>query len=69
MTVAPVAAFTGAGDYVSPTAFSDGFVAAISVSAILSLIGVIAALAVGGRKREPLGAGIGAAQAQVSASS
>ena len=46
-----VAAFTGAGDYASADAFSDGFVAAISVSAIVSFIGVLAALSLGRRRR------------------
>ncbi|MFL5830153.1 MAG: DHA2 family efflux MFS transporter permease subunit [Solirubrobacteraceae bacterium] len=34
-----VAVFTGAGSYVSPGAFSDGFVAAVAVSGALSLAG------------------------------
>src|ERR1700753_2809321 len=33
-----VAAFAGAGGYASPTDFSDGFVAAITVSTALSLL-------------------------------
>jgi EmrB/QacA subfamily drug resistance transporter len=37
-----VAAFAGAGGYGSPTDFSDGFVAAISVSAGLSLLAALA---------------------------
>lgn len=64
-----VAAFTGAGDYVTPGAFSDGFVAAISVSAILSLVGVLAALAVGGRRRAMAVADVPAAPIQAAASS
>lgn len=45
-----VAAFTGAGDYASPAAFSDGFVAAITVSSVLSLLGVLAAIGLPGRR-------------------
>jgi EmrB/QacA subfamily drug resistance transporter len=44
-----VAVFTGAGGYVSAQAFSDGFVAAISVAAALSLAGAAAGLALPGR--------------------
>jgi hypothetical protein len=36
-----VAAFAGAGGYASPTDFSDGFVAAISVSAGLSVLAAL----------------------------
>lgn len=71
-----VAAFTGAGNYASPGAFSDGFVAAISVSAVLSLIGVLAAIGLPGRRSAGVldgGAtvpdGAAAAVAQASASS
>jgi EmrB/QacA subfamily drug resistance transporter len=46
-----VAVFAGAGSYASPEAFSDGFVAAIGVSAALSLVGAIAGLALPGRRR------------------
>jgi predicted MFS family arabinose efflux permease len=45
-----VAVFAGAGSYASPGAFSDGFVAAISVSAGLSLIGALAGSALPGRR-------------------
>jgi EmrB/QacA subfamily drug resistance transporter len=62
-----VAAFTGAGDYASANAFSDGFVAAISVSAIVSFVGVLAALSLGGRRRVvESGAPVSAAQAVAS---
>jgi EmrB/QacA subfamily drug resistance transporter len=44
-----VAVFAGAGSYASAGAFSDGFVAAITVSAALSLVGAIAGLALPGR--------------------
>ena len=46
-----VAAFAGAGSYASPAAFSDGFVAAIGVSAALSLVGAIAGLGLPGRPK------------------
>jgi EmrB/QacA subfamily drug resistance transporter len=39
-----VAVFAGAGSYASPGAFSDGFAAAIAVSAALSAVGAIAGL-------------------------
>lgn len=39
-----VAVFTGAGSYVSPQLFSDGFTAAIGVAAALSLLGAAASL-------------------------
>ena len=45
-----VAVFAGAGSYASPAAFSDGFVAAISVSAALSLIGALAGSALPGQR-------------------
>jgi MFS family permease len=38
-----VAVFTGAGSYVSPAAFSDGFVPALAVSAALSAAGALVA--------------------------
>jgi hypothetical protein len=38
-----VAVFTGAGSYVSPAAFSDGFVPALTVSAALSAAGALVA--------------------------
>jgi EmrB/QacA subfamily drug resistance transporter len=46
-----VAVFTGAGTYASPAAFSDGFAPAIAVSASLSLLGAITAIALRGRQR------------------
>jgi EmrB/QacA subfamily drug resistance transporter len=39
-----VAVFTGAGSYASPALFSDGFTAAIGVSAGLSLLGAVASV-------------------------
>jgi MFS family permease len=47
----PVAVFAGAGSYASAEVFSDGFAAAISVSAALSLVGAIAGLGLPGRRR------------------
>ena len=44
-----VAVFAGAGSYASAEAFSDGFAAAIAVSAALSLVGAIAGLGLPGR--------------------
>jgi EmrB/QacA subfamily drug resistance transporter len=44
-----VAVFAGAGSYASAEAFSDGFAPAIAVSAALSLVGAIAAMALPGR--------------------
>jgi hypothetical protein len=44
-----VAVFSGARSYASAEAFSDGFAAAIAVSAALSLVGAIAALGLPGR--------------------
>jgi hypothetical protein len=46
-----VAVFAGAGSYASAEVFSDGFAAAISVSAALSLVGAIAGLGLPGRRR------------------
>jgi EmrB/QacA subfamily drug resistance transporter len=46
-----VAVFAGAGSYASPDAFSDGFGAAIAVSAALSAVGAIAGLGLPGRAR------------------
>ena len=46
-----VAVFAGAGSYASPTTFSDGFAAAIAVSAALSAVGAIAGLGLPGRAR------------------
>jgi hypothetical protein len=40
-----VALFTGTGSYATPTAFSDGFGPALAVSALLSLGGGLAGLA------------------------
>jgi hypothetical protein len=39
-----VAVFAGAGSYASAEAFSDGFAAAIAVSAVLSVVGAAAGL-------------------------
>jgi EmrB/QacA subfamily drug resistance transporter len=44
-----VAVFAGAGSYVSPEAFTDGFAPAIGVTAALSLIGAIAGTLLPGR--------------------
>lgn len=46
-----VAVFSGAGSYASPAAFSDGFAAALAVSAGLSLCGALAGVALRGRRR------------------
>jgi EmrB/QacA subfamily drug resistance transporter len=46
-----VAVFAGAGSYASAAAFSDGFGAAIGVSAALALVGAIAGMAMPGRER------------------
>jgi EmrB/QacA subfamily drug resistance transporter len=46
-----VAVFAGAGSYASAEAFSDGFVAAMGVSAGLSLVGALAGSALPGRRR------------------
>jgi hypothetical protein len=48
-----VAVFAGAGSYVSPQAFSDGFAPALGVSAVLSLAGAIAGAALPGRSAAP----------------
>jgi MFS family permease len=45
-----ITVFTSAGSYASPQAFSAGFVPALAVSAVLSLAGGIAGLAVPGRR-------------------
>ena len=45
-----VAAFAGAGSYASAAALSDGFAAAIAVSAALSLMGAIAGLGLPARR-------------------
>jgi EmrB/QacA subfamily drug resistance transporter len=46
-----VAVFAGAGSYVSASAFTDGFGPAIGVSAGLSVLGALAALALPARRR------------------
>ncbi len=46
-----VAVFSGAGSYASPAVFSDGFAAALAVSAGLSLCGALAGVALHGRRR------------------
>jgi hypothetical protein len=58
-----VAVFAGAGSYVSPSAFTDGFGPAVGVSSGLALLGVLAALGLPGRQR----AGIQAAAATAEA--
>ena len=45
-----VAAFAGAGGYVSAAAFTDGFAAAMGVAAALSFAGAVAGLALPGRR-------------------
>jgi hypothetical protein len=47
-----VAVFSGAGGYASPQLFSDGFTAAIWVSAGLSLLGAAAGLGLRGAAPE-----------------
>jgi EmrB/QacA subfamily drug resistance transporter len=47
-----VAIFAGAGSYVSPQDFADGFAPAIAGAAGLSIAGVIAGLALPGRRRK-----------------
>jgi hypothetical protein len=49
-----VAVFAGAGSYASPAAFTDGFVAAMGVSAGLSLLASIAGAALPGRRPRPV---------------
>jgi MFS family permease len=49
-----VTVFAGAGSYASAEAFSDGFAAAIAVSAGLAFAGAIAGLGLPGRRRAPL---------------
>jgi hypothetical protein len=46
-----VAVFTGTGSYASAQAFTNGFASALGVSAVLSLCGAIAALALPTRSR------------------
>jgi EmrB/QacA subfamily drug resistance transporter len=52
-----VTVFAGAGSYASAAVFSDGFAAAIAVSAALSLVGAIAALGLPGHPRARVAAG------------
>ncbi len=49
-----VAVFAGAGSYISPQAFTDGFTPAILVAAGLSLAGAITGLALPSRVRSPV---------------
>ena len=49
-----VAVFAGAGSYASAEAFSDGFVPAMGVSAVLSLLGALAGAALPARGGKPL---------------
>jgi EmrB/QacA subfamily drug resistance transporter len=51
-----VAVFAGAGSYASAEAFTDGFVPAMTVSAVLSLLGALAGAALPARRRMPVGA-------------
>jgi MFS family permease len=51
-----VAVFAGAGSYASPQAFSDGFVAAIGLSAGLSLLAALAGAALPPRRQRAAGA-------------
>jgi MFS family permease len=50
-----VALFAGAGSYASPAAFTDGFVAAMGVSAVLSLLAAVAGSALPRRRGAPAG--------------
>jgi EmrB/QacA subfamily drug resistance transporter len=54
-----VAVFAGAGSYVSPAAFIDGFGPAVGVGAALSLLGAIVGLALPGRAAAPAVNGLG----------
>ncbi|HEY6887188.1 MAG TPA: MFS transporter, partial [Solirubrobacter sp.] len=58
-----VAVFAGAGSYVSPQAFTDGFTPAIFVAAGLALAGAITGLALPGRRPAITAAPIGAVSA------
>jgi EmrB/QacA subfamily drug resistance transporter len=67
-----VAVFAGAGSYVSPVAFADGFAPALAVSAMFSAAGALTALALPGRRRadaatEPKGATAAAASPHLTA--
>jgi MFS family permease len=46
-----VAVFAGAGSFASPATFTDGFSAAVGVTAGLSLVGAVAGLGLPGRRR------------------
>lgn len=46
----PVAVFSGAGSYASPSAFSHGFARAVGVSATLSLLGAVAGMVLRARR-------------------
>ena len=59
-----VAVFAGAGSYASPAGFTDGFSPAMGVAAALALVGVIAGLALPGRRRSVTVAAVPAFQAQ-----
>jgi MFS family permease len=59
-----VSVFSGAGSYASPQAFADGFVPAIGVTAALSLIGAVSALALPRRRPEAVGGAAPAAIAE-----
>jgi MFS family permease len=58
-----VAVFAGAGSYVSPQAFTDGFTPAIFVAAGLALAGAVTGLALPGRRPAAAVAPIGAVSA------
>src|SRR3954471_6341928 len=58
-----VAVFAGAGSYVSPAAFADGFAPAIGVSAGLACAGALAALLVPGRRSARVAATVPAPEA------
>jgi EmrB/QacA subfamily drug resistance transporter len=57
-----VAVFTGAGSYASPALFSNGFTAAIGVSAGLSLLGAVASVGLPARARAAAVAAPGASE-------
>jgi cation transporter-like permease len=46
-----VAVFAGAGGYASAQAFTDGFAAAIGVSAALAIVGALAGTVLPGRRK------------------
>jgi EmrB/QacA subfamily drug resistance transporter len=66
-TAAAVAVFVGAGGYGSPAAFSDGFTAAITLAAGLSLLGALAGALAGALGGSPAGAVLGPTEAEAEA--